>query len=360
MRILYLGLVGSNNINDKLILDSFKKLVKNKYDDEKCTIKEFFYAEDYSEFGEYDLVCLGGGANLVQGSINILYKALQEGKKVIVWGAGYDDLLEKQLINRIENTDAYPYLYSDSDEEKLNEIAKRAEFFGVRGPLTYKILQKSNIDMKNIVVSGDTWFLLEGVDIKGRGTNLNFDKRDKVVGINMGIYNNKIYGGKEEEVREELIKVCTKLLKNGCKLYLYSIWDCDLDIMLDMYKKLSMKENIIFDMYIHQDRELVSIIENCIFTINSSLHGNIVSAVANVPFISLGCTVKSYDFVKSIDCQKFNITTDSINMAEEIEECIWIIINYNKEIKEKISINIEKYKKVMIHYLTSMKEIVEQ
>lgn len=346
MNILYLGWVGANNIGDELMLDNFRRLAKVKYG-EDCTVTGLFCPEEYNDFEKYDLVCLGGGSILLEGFIAVLYRALEQGKKVMVWGSGYDDLLGSEFIERLEKSYISPYIYSDLTEEKLNEIAKKADFFGVRGPLTYKILEKSNIDMTKVIISGDPGFLLESADLKEKGTNLNFTKEDKVVGVNMGTSYNNIYGGREDLLQEELVQVCKNLLKNGYKIYLYAMWPTDLDLVLSLYKKLPESENIILDIYIHSGDELVGIMENCVFTINFKLHGNIASAMARVPFICLGYRLKAYDFVKSIECEELNIPTDTKNIVDEIEKCIALIEKNEDEIVKKIDRNILKYKELI-------------
>lgn len=346
MKILYLGWVGANNVGDELMLDNFRKLINTKYGDD-AKVTGIFCSEEYDEFDGYDLVCLGGGSILLEGFIGVLYRALKEGKRVMVWGSGYDDLLGKEFIDRIENSYISPYIYSDATEEKLNEIAKKAEFFGVRGPLTYKILEKSNIDMTNVIICGDPGFLLESADINERGTNLDFTKSDKVVGINMGTSNNRIYGSREDLVEEELIKVCNRILKSGYKIYLYSMWSVDLDCALRIYKRLPKSDQVILDIFIHTGEELVTILGKCIFTINFKLHGNIISAAAKVPFICLGYRLKAYDFIKSIECEDLNISTASEKLYEEIEKTIKYIENNSEEIIRKIDRNISVYKTII-------------
>ena len=159
----------------------------------------------------------------------------------------------------------------------------------------------------------------------------------------MGTSYNRIYGGREDLVEEELIKVCKNLLKNGYRLYLYAMWPTDLDFVLKLYKKLPKSKDVILDIFIHSGEELVSIMKNCIFTINLKLHGNVASAVARVPFICLGYRLKAYDLVKSIECEELNIPTNSPNIAEDIEKCIIFIEKNKDEIIEKIDRNIKKY-----------------
>ena len=88
----------------------------------------------------------------------------------------------------------YLPIYSDEIEEKLNNIENNTEFFWVRGPLTYKILQKSNINMDKIIISDDSGFLLEPSSADSITPNLKFSLKDKYIGINFSTSFNNIYG----------------------------------------------------------------------------------------------------------------------------------------------------------------------
>lgn len=342
MKILYIGWIGTNNTGDELMFDIFKEKYGqgNEITGKLCN-------EGFKDFEDYDLVCLGGGSILLEGYIDILYEALQQEKKVMVWGSAYDDLLGEDFIDRLENSNMPIYIYSDFAEEKLNEIAEKAEFFGVRGPLTYKILEKSNINMEKIVLSGDVGFLLKGKALVETGTILDFSKKDKVVAVNTGTSFNRVYGGKEELIQKSLVKSCKNLLKSGYKIYLYAMWHEDLDSMLDLYKNIDDSENVILDIVVHKGNELYTILQKCVFSINLKLHGNIISATAGVPFISLGYRLKAYDFVKSIDCEELNISTGVDNLDIEIDKKVKYIENNSADIIKKISEKIENYKRIL-------------
>lgn len=346
MKALYLGWLGAHNVGDDIMFENFKRVI-NEQSNEEWEVTPLFPSEEENNFAKYDLVCIGGGSILLEGYIGVLYRALEQGKKVMVWGAGYDDLMGEDFISRIEKSNIPPYIYSDACEEKLNHLAKKVVFWGVRGPLTYRILEKSNIDINKVVISGDPGLLLKKDVLQEKGTNLNFIKADRVVAINFGTSFNKIYGGKEELVEEALIGTCKKLLNDGYKIYLYPMCPADLDSILSMYKKLSKTDNIILDIVVHSGGELASILSNCVFSINFKLHGNVISAVAKIPFICLGYRLKAYDFMKSIECEELNIPTDAQNMQQEIEKRIEIIQRNEKQIIEKIEKNINKYIKIL-------------
>lgn len=343
MKILYLGWIGANNLGDDLMFNIFKEYIaKEKGDD--YSIDGLFPNPNYNNFNNYDLVCLGGGSILLKGFINVLYNAIKAGKKVIIWGSAFDSDLSLEYIDRIENSSLPIYIYSDTTEFQLNEISKKALFFGVRGSLTYNILKNSYVDMNNIVISGDPGFLLEESD----ESKAKFEKDDNVVGINFGTSNNYIYGKNENYVEEELVKICNTLLDEGYKLYLFALWDRDLDFISHLYSQLNKHENVILDLDIHDAKDFVSIIKNCVFTINLKLHANVISAVANVPFISLGYRVKSYELLKSLDLENLNIFTNEKKLEEKILNKIEFINKNSDSIKKTLIKKINEYKE--IHY----------
>lgn len=148
----------------------------------------------------------------MEGYINVLHRVLLKGKKVMILGSGYDDLLDDSFIHRIETTKVPAYIYSDEIEEKLNNIANNTEFFWVRGPLTYKILQKSNINMNKIIISGDSGFLLEPSSADSIPPNLKFSLKDKYIGVNFSTSFNNIYGKNESKILNDMIVVYKALI----------------------------------------------------------------------------------------------------------------------------------------------------
>lgn len=322
--------------------DNFVKLAKHIYG-ESCFVKGILPSEKHDYFNYYDLICLGGGSILLEGYINILHRALMKRKKIMVWGSGYDDLLDDTFIDRIENTHTPAYIYSDEIEEKLNDIATNAEFFGVRGPLTYKILQRSNINMDKIIISGDPGFLLEPSSFNSIPPNLQFSLKDNYIGINWGTSFNKIYGKSESKVLNDLIVVCKGLINQGYKLYLYHMWNKDLDSLMKLYKGINVNDKVKLDLTIRNAEVTAAILKNCLFTINFKLHANIISAVSNTPPICLGYRLKSHDLMKSINCPELNITTDDKNLISSIMSKVTYINNNDIQIKRTLNSSINKY-----------------
>ncbi|MGL5149793.1 MAG: polysaccharide pyruvyl transferase family protein [Clostridium sp.] len=343
MRILYLGWVGFGNVGDDLMLDIFKDMAKEKYGKD-VVVKGKYPKHVITDFDDYDMVVLGGGSNLLEGYIECVYNAIQAGKKVIIWGTGYDEMLGRDFIERLENTNTPPYVFSDSHEEMLSEIAEKAEFFGIRGPLTLDIIRKSFIDTTNIKISGDPGFLLKPADISEKGTKIKFKKEDNIVAINLGRTFDRIFGKNEAKVNESIKEFCIELLNMGYKLYLYAMWETDLKSIFDLYGKLPKSDNIILDSVIHSGGELVTILSNCKYSINFKLHANIISAVANTPFICIGYRLKSYDIMKSLELEELLIPTDDENMFMSLKEKFDYVINNEEKIKAQLESKINEFK----------------
>ena len=352
MKILYIGWVGAGNVGDELMLDSFKTLVNKKFGD-KYKVFHQMCSEKFDGFEKYDIICLGGGSILADGFIKIMHRGLRAGKKIIIWGSGYDSTLSLDDVEKIEKH-KIAYIYPDSIEEKLNDIAREAMYFSVRGPITYSILEGSNIDMTNIIISGDPGFLLE---YEEKTVKKIFKKEDNVVAINIGTALNRIYGTNEAFILSELQRVTERLLKKGYKIYLYPVWSHDIKVMLEFYKNLSETENVILDMDIRKGTELLKIIEECKFTINFKLHPNIISAVAGVPFIELCYRVKGYDFARSIECEFLTVNTDCEDIFGEINKIVELIELEGSNISTKILANIKKYKKILSESVDSLGDV---
>ena len=342
-KLLYIGWLGQNNIGDELMWDIFLDLCEKHGVSEKYKIVNNFEDSDLNNLPTYDVVVLGGGSLLLPGYIEILYRSFQSGSKIFIWGSG-DVWAEKDYIVSLieENTPAY--LFPDDSEIILQEIIPNCEFVGVRGPLTYNLIKKSFVDISKLIISGDPGFALQEQPLVDYMPITTLDSADKIVAVNWGSSLNKIYGNDEDSVSDELAKVCNYLIDKGYKVYLYIMWEQDLKPFLDFYKKIKPSDNLIVDTNIYSGGQLMSLLKRCEFSINFKLHGNITSAVANSPFICLGYRFKCFDFVKSIDCDKLIVPTDSKKLYDDILDCINYINNNYDDIKNTIKHNIDSYK----------------
>ena len=57
---------------------------------------------------------------------------------------------------------------------------------------------------------------------------------------------------------------------------------------------------------------LVELMRRAHFTVGLRLHGNVLSAAAGTPFVSLAYRLKSFDFADSVGMGEFTIRTDTV------------------------------------------------
>lgn len=342
-KLLYIGWLGQNNTGDELMWDIFKDLCDKYKVSDNYNILNNLQHGNLNDLSGYDVVVLGGGSLLLPGYIDMIYNGLNLGCKVFVWGSGYD-WAEKEFVSSLIKTNTPSYLYPDETELILEELVPKCEFFGVRGPLTYSILEKSFIDISNLIISGDPGFALKEKPLEDYMPISSLNENDKIVALNWGTTYNRLYGEDEEKIEDDLAKICDYLIEKGYKVYLYLMWDEDMKSFMNLCKKIKPSNNLIVDRNVYSGGQVLSILKRCVFSINLKLHGNITSATANVPFICLGYRFKCFDFVKSIGCDKLIIPTDSNDIYSDlINKIDYVNENYD-EIKLTMKTYIDDYK----------------
>ncbi|MGL5693221.1 MAG: polysaccharide pyruvyl transferase family protein, partial [Peptostreptococcaceae bacterium] len=317
-KIFYIGDLEYKSLDNELRFECFKRLFYKYLDYDKYSLVYSNPNINLYDIDDYQTIVLGGGSILLDDYINIIYNGMQKNKNIIIWGSGCD-LSSKEFINILENTNDPPYLYSYSIEEKLQELSSYCKYFGISGPLTYKLLNKSFIDTSNILISGDPGFLLSEKKINKSNPIFKFSDKEKIIALNWGTCENGIYGENELFIEDILSKTCNTLIDRGYKIYIYPLYKNDISACQDLYKKIKQNNNdVILDTNIYSSGEILSILKRCYISINLKLHGSIISSVANVPFICLGYSFKCVDFVKSIGCDDLLIFTDEISSYQNL------------------------------------------
>lgn len=321
-KVLYVGWIGYQNLGDELMFDLFKQQflkLDGSYKLESANIEHQFLKN--VSFKEYDLIVLGGGSILSREpyfvhpyTVDILHQALSLNKKIMIWGTGID-WVPKSYIQQLENHEEIPLVVSDDFKLKTREVFEESAWVGVRGPLTSKVLQ--NFGVKNIQVSGDPGFLLTNRNLDGDQVP-PFHHHEKVIGVNWGTTYNFIYGQNEIEVENQLARALNQLIDQGYKVYLFIVWNADLEAAERLYSKLHNKQSAILDKTLYNQEELMNIIQHFAFTINFKLHANYLSLASHVPFIALGYRFKVFDFIKSVDLEDYIISTDQDDITEQI------------------------------------------
>lgn len=312
-KLLYIGWIGFNNLGDELLWHIFRDTCTKYLDANQITIIPSLPGTNLKNLEEFDTVVLGGGSLLLPGYLQILQNALHKGKSVMIWGSGIDwigksnlDLLTNDKLYSLEQN------FKQKDIDVLDEVIERALFVGVRGPLTKKAIEimLGSAKSKKVKIIGDPAFLLQ---------QANSNKpQEKVIGINWGTTFNRLYGGSEGSVEEQLVETAKKLINKGYKILIYAVWTNDISHCERLYNKINNPENVILDKKLYTEQQLIEKLSGCTATINFKLHANFLSLAANVPAIALGYRFKVFDFAALLGFQNLVISTDSKQLTEEI------------------------------------------
>jgi polysaccharide pyruvyl transferase WcaK-like protein len=327
-RILYIGWLGSKNIGDELMWEVFNDLCSEYLDLSKYEIIPSNFRMNLEDTDPYDCIILGGGSLLLPGYIKILHQFMKKGKQVLIWGCGYD-WADKEYIKIIEDAKIPSYLFDDKTETLLIDIVNNANYIGVRGPLTYALLKSAGVNINKVEICGDVGLLLKYKTIPSFSPILEWKGKDKIIAINWGTSNNNIYGKNESDLEDQLVCTCKTLLKQGYKIYMYVLWGGDIEPSKRLYNKIDSYSNIMLDTNMYAGGELLSILKLCSLSINLKLHANILSTIAEIPFVCLGYRFKCFDYVKSLDLNELIIATDSKSIEYNILKTI-AYINLNE------------------------------
>ena len=292
---------------------------------------------------EYDVVVLGGGSLLSIKRIDFIYEQMNLGSRIFIWGSGCD-YFDKESLKALTENNKLIKVYPDNINKIIYNISNKCEFFGVRGPLTYNALQNCTNNFNKIIISGDVGFLLKEKNLNNDIPIKGINDDSKIVAVNWGTSKNNIYGQNEKNIEDNLVKICKYLLNNNYIVYLYKMRTKDTDSILQLYKRVGPHRNLILDTNLYSGGELLSILKKCFFSINFKLHGNVISATANTPFICLGYRSKCFDFVQSIGCDKLIVSTDELNIYSEVICRTEYIVNNYDEIKTTMQNHINDYR----------------
>lgn len=313
--ILYIGWIGYNNLGDELMWRLFQERFEARFgadggDTRLVASKPGVPTDDMSI---YAAVVLGGGSLLIPGYIDLAHAALTAGKPVVVWGSGYD-----RLDVSAAATDPSPAWIDGRTAGRLADLTDGAAYFGVRGPLTYRLLELAGVPLRGAIVSGDPGLLLPRRDETER------DGTSRTIGINWGTTYNRLLGGDESRVEDALAAAAREWLRQGFRLYLYPVWGPDRAPLARLAGKIAEGAGDGGEIEVEQQLldtgALIEKLAACRFTVNFKLHANLLSYAAGVPFLCLGYRFKCFDFAHSVGISDFVLPTDSPRLAERMLE----------------------------------------
>lgn len=340
-KLLYIGWIGFNNLGDELLWNIFKEKCRIYLGEKQIDITPSVPGVDLKDLKKYDMVVLGGGSLLLPGYLQILQNALHQGKSVAIWGSGVDwiekknlDLLISDQLHSLEQN------FQKKDIEILEEVIEKAWFVGVRGPLTKKAIEImiGNEKAQKVEVIGDPGLLLQ---------KPQFNKKEKIIGINWGTTFNRLYGGNEATVEDQLVNAVKELIKSGYQIWIYTVWGNDIPHCERLYTKINDPENVILDKNLYKESALMEKLSRCKGTINFKLHANYLSLTANVPAIALGYRFKVYDNAASLGFEHLVVSTDSQQITQELLQCVDIIEQNETKIIEQYLTAKKKYEPLL-------------
>lgn len=310
-KILYVGWIGFDNLGDELMWHVFRDLATKYLNTQTHQVIPSMPGVDLHDFRPYDTVVLGGGSLLVPGYVDVAHRAVQQKKRLVIWGSGYDSQLPVKFDATGKLLTA-SFQESPKMQQMLREIGEHAQYFGVRGPLTHEYLREMGVG-GSLQISGDPGMLMTPPDGIVHG-----EEHPPMVGINWGTAYNRIYGKNEAVVEDALAQVAKTLIQHGFGIYLYTMWGPDRGAIRRLYQKIGAPERVTLDLELHDHNEMMRRLSRCQATINFKLHANVLSAVAGVPFVCLAYRFKCLDFCYSLSLPEMAIPTDHPQLRQQI------------------------------------------
>lgn len=327
-KVLYLGWIGFKNLGDELLWELFKQHFDGRYHAESVELIPSKPGVPVNDMNLYDTVILGGGSLLVPGYVDLAHNALLAGKKVAIWGTGFDCLEQPAALNA--------KWLDEKTANKIAELVKGAFYFGVRGPLTYRVLEAAGIPLEGAIVSGDPGILLPVPSVPESETK-------RKIAINWGTTYNKLFGRDEIRVEDELAAAAREWSRQGYSLYLYPVWGPDRASLERLAGKIGTDADIEVEQKLLGTAPLTEKLAGCHFSVNFKLHANLLSYAADLPFITLGYRFKCFDFVQSVDLLDFIIPTDTPDLAASLRNSSAWLESERKNVIRKIRAHRQTY-----------------
>jgi polysaccharide pyruvyl transferase WcaK-like protein len=191
------------------------------------------------------------------------------------------------------------------------EIFGNAQFIGVRGPLSQDLLESWGFPRNRIEWIGDPalYFATE-------------ERRDHLhpfkgkLAVNLGITYGQIYGFDEEKLEKTIVLILHELVRIGWSITLVCAWEPD-DVVVERIKAqipVSAVEHW------HDDYAwALESIANFDVVLCEKLHVGVVAACRGVPFVALNYRSKVLDFCRSINWDKFCLSTENLDPEQVLE-----------------------------------------
>jgi Polysaccharide pyruvyl transferase len=213
---------------------------------------------------------------------------------------------------------AHPDFWVDRDPEWADRRKDWISLFedlpvvGVRGPYSKAYLEEAGAS--NVVVCGDP-----AVALHARYANRSPRVRRNGslrIGVNVGVYTRT--WGTQNEIQSSVTALARWLREAGHRVEIIPAWHRDEAACVESARQSGLDSSAIHRACASHEDFLVQI-EELDLMVACNMHAGILSAVANVPFVSIEHQPKCRDFAASIGWEEFLLNADRLQPAALIE-----------------------------------------
>jgi hypothetical protein len=419
IRGLYLGWLGKYNEGDEAMYHIAAELFANIGINMGMSVSLFPYKPPLTchlahiTLKSYDFIVHGGGSVLGAPEYQcILRDGSQLQIPVVAFGTGWkanDATGGKQIIEQFHNNDelkrhnktetsGFNILIAQDVGSQLNVSLKSYQYGGYRGIFT-KTVADLMYSKHGLDVIGDSGILAKRLMhsyYDGTLHDTNNNKNDNsiqqpwdsvnnnlpIVAINYGANNPDptIFHSNADSLFASFVDVGASLAKYGYNVFYYAMSADDLEHVERVYVQtvevlnrvreqksgeasqgdLNVLDRVHMLEYLPDTIHILQLLSASKFSINYKLHGNVLSAAVNTPFISISYHLKSIEFSRFIDLsieEKYSIRTDFIQSADDFEEALQNLHadgemeRYQQLLKDKIETTDLKYNSMILELL---------
>lgn len=301
--VAYMGWLGHKNIGDEACLAAIK-LFLPKNVELRC-----WDINPWSSSIVPDLSIIGGGTLLAPA-----YDAR---------GRAIDSLLDKGVPTVFWGTGVLPH--RGKLAERTIQMLRKAAFVGVRGPISHRIL--SDGGFPDSVLVGDPALLL-------RHNSTPSGLASNKIAINIGDARGRLWGT-ERAIVGKINRLIIKLTRSGHEVVLFPMWPDDTKYIQQIPKQAKVSVRGWAD-----DNYLLDFFRSCKCVIGMKLHACVLSAAADVPFISIAYRNKCIDFAESLGLGKWAIKSDDTKLADKLFGMVLLLSEYYQTVVDRM----HKYK----------------
>lgn len=310
------------NIGD----DLFRNIVRDEILKRNSNV-EITAAQEVPSSLAFDLTILGGGdvlSSWAYGWDVEFAHFISKGARGIILGAGVRNFYDNEKIANF-SIDNFNLLKSNLD---------KCDHVFVRDDVTQAYLK--NMTPKEIECIGDIALLVDKHDI---GNKIKTTP-GRTVAINVANTYNECFGLSDDKISEKIVEVTVQLMLAGFDVKLFSMYILDnivIKKIADQVKFLTDKE---IDVICHDyftPEEWAGFFSKCNMVISERLHGCILAAAVNTPFISLAYRWKCINFCLLFGLPHLAIKTDNLQSLDTV-------INYVRDNTALVSKHIAERK----------------